>query len=275
MYNNYYLIPEELSDTYNEITFESSPYHDTFKVWWNRSVDSIKQDNSATETKRLFNGLADCKRLSDDLRNRVEVKVQNVKQKRETLVNRLTETDSNKELYAELLNIWSDLPVQTNEAIEKSLNLLNEFQPSQPERSFTKAETLYHKIKGIKKVLDQAAILYAKYLGIEKCITFYWEWDQLCYYDEAMSHTPIVSCDEIKNVSIKELIAKGHRPDHGARIRYRYYMEEEEYTMNEAYIKIREDLEQLRPEVTYALPDSVRSFNKTAKNYIKELQDVN
>lgn len=268
-------IPAELSKMYSNITLESSQYHKTFKTWWNRSVDSIRQDNFATETKRIISGLADIRILSNDLQHRVEVEIQNVRHKQEEFIKCLTEIDSNEKPFVELLYIWDGPFFLTKDTIVKSLNLLNESKPVQLKTPFTEAETLYHRIKGTEKVLDNAAMLYAKYLGMEKCIAFYWEWDQLCYFDEARANTSLVSWDGIQNTNIKELLAKGHRPDHSARIRYRYYMEEEDYSMTEAYTKVSEELEQLRPEVTYALPDSVRSFNKTAKNYINELRDVN
>lgn len=271
MNNSYYYIPQELSTVFNEITTERSPYHDTFKHWWNRCVDAIRQDNFATETKRIFSGLAESKSLADDLKEYTAGKVRDFRKKKEAFVKQVSEKPDAESPYSELSGMWEE-PVHNDEAISRSLELLKKYKPKDAHASFTDAEMLYHKVKGLENKLNGAKKVYAKYLGLARCRSFYWEHDELCYFDEARGTVPLVSWSGIQNRSIKEMISMGHQEDHATYIRYRYYKVEEELTMQDAYDKVWEELERLRPTVTYTMPESVHSLNKSAKKHIKKLR---
>jgi len=271
MDNSYYYIPQELSGMFNEITIDQSPYHDTFKHWWNRGVDTIRQDNFATETKRIMSGLAETKILADDLKHYVSSQLETVREKKQVFVSEIRDTTDQDSIYNDLLAIW-DKSRPLTESIHYSMELLEGHKPENSDEKFTKAEMLYHRVKGIRKALERSQLSYAKYLGLARCRSFYWEHDQLCYYDEAQSSVPLVSWDRIQNYSIKELITMGHQQHHAAYIRYCYYMKEEDNTMHEAYDLVRDELGRLA-SLTYVMPDSVRSFNKSANNHIEKLRN--
>jgi|GEM_PF-2120735 len=270
MSNSYYYIPSELSATFHEITTERSPYHDTFKHWWNRCVDAIRQDNFATETKRIVSGLADSKSIAEDLKGYTSAKISEFRTKKEAFVKQVSEKSDDESPYSELSQIWEE-PVSGDEAMSRSIELLKEYKPKDAHESFTDAEMLYHKVKGMETELSRAKKGYAKYLGLTRCRSFYWEHDELCYFDEARGTVPLVSWSSIQNRSIKEMIAMGIREDHATYVRYRYYQQEEELMMPDAYEKVRKELEGLRPAVTYSLPESMRSLNKSAIRHTKDL----
>jgi hypothetical protein len=270
MNNSYYYIPPELLAAFNEIATDRSPYHETFKHWWNRGIDAIRQDNFATETKRILSGMAEIKILTDDLKQYVSTQLDTVQEKKEAFVSDIRDEAGGESPYKELQAIW-DTPVSFTEAISRSVKELEQYSPESANENFTTEELLYHKITGIQKAFDGIQRLYAKYLGLAGCRSFYWEHDQLCYFNEARGTVPLVSWSGIQNRSLKELISDGHRQDHATYIRYRYYKQEKELTMREAYDKVWEELERLRPNVTYSLPESVRSLNKSAKKHIQSL----
>lgn len=270
MSDNLYYIPEELSSIFRKITLEYSDHHETFKHWWNRVVDAIRQDDFATETKRLFSGLAESKVLADDLEQLTASHLQRIRQKKEAFIEKITEKSEGDVPYSELSDIWKEsFPIE--EAISRSLELLRKHKPEDTDESFSNEEMLYHKVASMQKEFKRVKKMYAKYLGLARCRNFYWEQEQLCYFDEARSNVSIVDWGRIQNCSIKELLNKGHQENHATYIRFRYFKDEQNLDMHESYEAVRNELESLRPEVTYGLPDSIRSLNKTAKKHVDKL----
>ncbi|MDZ7692343.1 MAG: hypothetical protein U5K69_14610 [Balneolaceae bacterium] len=145
-------------------------------------------------------------------------------------------------------------------------------EPSDPDEPFTSGEFIYHRVKRMKEVFKQVRLLYAKYLGMAKLLTFYWDDGQLLPYEEARSNDPIVSWEGIKNISIKQLLGMAHSAKYAAYIRFMFYREEKQFSVKQAYDTVLQEVKELNVSFDYTLPYEPLNLNKAAKYHIKNLR---
>jgi len=266
-----YYVPDELTKTFKEARLPEFPYYQSFKHWWNRSVDGIKQNNSTPRAKGWVRGLSELITVKDDLRQRVKAKVKTLRDERANLAGRLENTNTN--MPNQLETLWAKPGPAIHWIIAKSNEVLSNKLPDESNVPLSDIELVKHNVDWVERVLTSTENLYAKYLGIARCLSFYWEHNRFCYLEEAHAFKPMVSWNGIQNYTVKELINRGHRDDHAARIRFMYYREEESMTIQQAYDGVEQELQQLS-QSTYSLPASTHSFNKTSKEYVNDLRKL-